>query len=460
MSRGALALVGVLLVAVGLGIVLRADDGLVREQALVDAIPVEVVRPAGDGPFPAVVVAHGFSGSSRLMDGIAIALARDGWVAAMPDLSGHGRNLAGLDSAVLEDEVLAVADWLGSRSDVTDLALLGHSMGAGAVTRAAVLEPGLPVVALSLPDAGELDGGLTALFLVGSAEPERFGQAAQQAADLGYATETISGAEHISILFRTQTLRASVEWLDAAVGRTSAQVGADWRMLGVGMAYLGSALLFWPLSAWAVRARVDGVRGRGPRVARWLVVPLAGLAAGGVLALVPVLGEVVPLLVGGYLAVFFGLTGAVGLLLARRWERPFAVAVVPGLGMGLYAALALGVPAQMAWAQVSLAGPRAVSFVALAIGVGVYSWVELLLARGYWFVLAARLVLSALLAVLAVLGWAPGFLLLLVPLVVVVLAWFGAYGVRMARLTGSPMAGAAAQAPALALLVAITTPLA
>ncbi|MGB9374443.1 MAG: hypothetical protein WCA82_09820, partial [Jiangellales bacterium] len=138
----------------------------------------------------------------------------------------------------------------------------------------------------------------------------------------------------------------------------------------------------------------------------------------------------------------------------------FAVAVVPGLGMGLYAALALGVPAQMAWAQVSLAGPRALSFVALALGVGLYAWAELLVGRGYWFVLATRPVLSALLAVLAVLGWAPGFLLLLVPLVVVVLAWFGAYGVRMTRLTGSPLAGAAAQAPALALLVAITTPLA
>ena len=460
MRRGALALVGLLLVAVGLGIVLRADNGLVRERALVDAIPVEVVRPAGEGPFPAVVVAHGFSGSSRLMDGIGIALARAGWVAAMPDLSGHGGNLAGLDSAVLADEVLAVADWLAGRPDVTDRALLGHSMGAGAVTQAAALEPGLPVVALSLPDAGELDGGLTALFLVGSAEPARFGQAAQQAADRGYPTETISGAEHISILFRTQTLRASVEWLDAAVGRASGQVAADWRMLGVGLAYLGSALLFWPLSAWVVRARVDGLRGRGPRVASWLVVPLAGLAAGGVLALVPALGEVVPLLVGGYLAVFFALTGALGLLLARRWERPFAVAVVPGLGMGLYAALALGVPAQLAWAQVSLAGPRAVSFVALALGVGLYAWAELLVGRGYWFVLATRLVLSALLAVLAVLGWAPGFLLLLVPLVVVVLAWFGAYGVRMTRLTGSPLAGAAAQAPALALLVAITTPLA
>ncbi len=449
-----------LLIAVGLGIVWQADAGLARERAVVGGIPVEVVRPVGEGPFPAVVVTHGFSGSSRLMDGIGIALARSGWVVAMPDLAGHGSNLSGLESAVLEDEVLAVAAWLAGRDDVADRALLGHSMGAGAVTRAAAIDPELAVVALSLPDADDLDGGLTAIFLVGSAEPARFGAAADEAGRLGYPTEVIAGAEHISILFRTQTLRTSVQWLDEAVGRSSQSVGADWRMLGVGLAYLGSIVLFWPLSAWTVRGRVDGVRGRGPRVPGWLVVPLAGLGAGAVLALAPALGEVVPLLVGGYLAAFFAITGAVGLLVARRWERPFAAAVVPGTVMGLYAAVTLGVPAQMAWAQVSLAGPRAVAVVALAVGVGLYAWAELLVGAGYWVVLATRLGLSALLGVLAVVGWAPGFLLLLVPLVVVVLVWFGSYGVRMARLTGSPLAGAAAQAPPLALLVAITTPLA
>ncbi|MGB9375466.1 MAG: alpha/beta fold hydrolase, partial [Jiangellales bacterium] len=167
MRRGALALVGLLLVAVGLGIVLRADNGLVRERALVDAIPVEVVRPAGEGPFPAVVVAHGFSGSSRLMDGIGIALARAGWVAAMPDLSGHGGNLAGLDSAVLADEVLAVADWLAGRPDVTDRALLGHSMGAGASLDYATRDSGIDAVVL-ISGGWRLDGPYrppNALFL-------------------------------------------------------------------------------------------------------------------------------------------------------------------------------------------------------------------------------------------------------------------------------------------------------
>lgn len=47
-----LALVGTLLLAVGLGVLVTADDGLVRERTAVDGVPVTVLRPAGEGPFP------------------------------------------------------------------------------------------------------------------------------------------------------------------------------------------------------------------------------------------------------------------------------------------------------------------------------------------------------------------------------------------------------------------------
>jgi dienelactone hydrolase len=92
----------------------------VRERTSVDGIPVSSVRPAGDGPFPGVVVVHGFSGSSRLMDGIGIAFARAGWLAAMPDLSGHGANpeSPGVEADAGEDEVHGVLDWLDERDDV------------------------------------------------------------------------------------------------------------------------------------------------------------------------------------------------------------------------------------------------------------------------------------------------------------------------------------------------------
>lgn len=457
-----LAAFGAVLLVGGLLVLMRADAGLIRERTTIGETPVTVLRPPGDGPFPGVVIAHGFSGSARLMDGIGIAFAQAGWVAAMPDLAGHGANPQSLDNADLPADVLDVLDWVESRDDVDALAMLGHSMGAGAVTEAATARPEVPVVALSLPSADDLPADLQAFFLVGSAEPARFGAAAERAGELGYDTETVSGAEHISILFRTQTLRASVGWLDEAVGQPPSPVTADWRLSAVAAAYLGSALLLWPLSGWVVRTRVDGMRGRGARLPRWLALPLAGLVAGGVLAVAPSLGEVVPLLVGGYLAAFFALSGVVLWALARRLERPFLASAASGAALGAYAGAAIALPAQLGWAQVSLAGDRGLAVAGLASAILLFCWAELALDDRYRYpsMIVSRLLLTGVLALLAVVGAAPGFLLLLLPLVAVVLPWFGSYGVRVARLSGSPLAGALTQTPALALLVAVTTPLA
>lgn len=462
--RWVLGLVGAVLVVVGMQVIVTADRGLVREQTVVESVPVSVIRPDGDGPFPAVVVAHGFSASSTIMDGIGIALARDGWVAAMPDFSGHGTNRNRLTDADLVTEVSAVAGWVAERGDVDSVSLLGHSMGAGAVTAAAPALDPVATVALSLPSAEDLDADLaTLLVLVGSAEPARFSEAAAEAAELGYSTGVISGAEHISILFATQTLQESVRWLDSAVGRPSSPVTTDWRMPAVGLVYLGSALLFWPLSGWAVRARRDWAPARRPVLPLVLAAPLAGLVAAGVLAMIPAVAEVIPLEVGGYLAAFFLVSGLVGWGLSRRVERPPMSALASGLGLGLYAAVALAVPAALAWVAIDLGGARGLSVAALTLALFVFGYAELLLTWSslrYWRVILTRLLVAALLGLLAVVGAAPGFLLILVGLMVVLLPWFGAYGVRVASLTGSPAAGALAQALPLALVVGVTTPLA
>jgi hypothetical protein len=343
-------------------------------------------------------------------------------------------------------------------------------MGAGAVTRYAASQPAVPAtVALSLPSADDLppaaSGPRRLLLLVGSAEPQRFGEAAAQAAALGYDTETISGAEHISILFRTPTLQTTLDRLDAAVGRTpTGPAQPDARVAGVGLAYLGSALLFWPLSAWLLRPHDPRVRGRTRWWPSWLVVPLLAVAAGGVLAALPALADVVPLLVGGWVAAALALIGCAAWALSRRVEPPTAGPVLAGLLLGGYAALTVAVPAQLGWAEVSLAGPRAAAFAGLVLACVLYGYGEGLLAwRGtltYGRMVATRLLLAVVLVGLAVTGVAPGFLLLLAPVMALVLPWFGAYGVRVTRLSGSLLAGAVTQALPLALLVAIATPLA
>lgn len=464
MRRLLAAAVGAALVVVGMTAILQADDGLVRERTRVDGIPVSVLRPPGEGPFPGVVVAHGFSGSSRLMEGFGIALARDGWVAAMLDFPGHGANLDGITDADLPADVAAVSTWLAARADVSTAALLGHSMGADAVTQAAP-ELGPPAtVALSLPSAEELDPAIPGLLLlVGSAEPARFVAAAEDAQDLGYPVRTVPVAEHVSILFRPPTLEQSVDWLDRAVGREASPVETDGRMPALAAVYVGSALLFWPLSGWVARGRGGWSPRRRPLLPLLVAMPTAGVVTGALLAVVPRLDELVPLYVGGYLAGFALVTGAVGWLLSRRVERPDASAALAGLVLGGYAAAALVVPAHLVWAEVSVAGPRAWAVAALAAAWIAFGWAELLLGWrrgtvGYGRVLLSRGLVAGVLLVLALLGLAPWFLLLLVPLLLVLLPWFGVYGVRVARLTGSPLAGALTQAPALALVVAGTTP--
>jgi hypothetical protein len=443
-------------------VIVRADDGLVREREVAAGLPVTTLGPDAAGAPRAVVISHGFNASGRLMDGLAIAVARAGWLAVVPDHAGHGANHDSLTDADLPAEVTAVVDAvrageLTGGTEVETVALLGHSMGAGAATQAAD-DLGTPVMALSLPSADDLPTDLSAAFAVGRLEPSRFRQAAAAAGDLGYPVTTIDGAEHISILFRTQTIDEVVTWLASVVGREPTPVAADTRLTGVAAVYLGSALLFWPVSAAVTRRRPKAEHVLGGRLPPWLGPPLAGVAAGAVLAVLPALGTVVPLLVGGYLAAFFALTGLAMLPLTRRIERPSAAAL-PGLLMGGLAVVAVAVPAQLAWAEVSLSGVRGLSVAALAVAFLAFAWAELMLGGGYVAMLVGRLLLVAVLAVLAVLGAAPGFLTLLVPVVALLLPWFGAYGVRMSRLTGSPLAGALAQAPSLALLVAVTTPL-
>ena len=92
MTSRILAVVGTLLVVVGLLVIVRADEGLVREREVVAGLPVTTLRPDVAGTAPAVVISHGFAASGRLMDGLAIALARDGWLAVVPDHAGHGAN--------------------------------------------------------------------------------------------------------------------------------------------------------------------------------------------------------------------------------------------------------------------------------------------------------------------------------------------------------------------------------
>ena len=92
----------VVLVVAGVVVLLGSSGDVARSSAMAGDTPIRIIEPAGEVRSPAVVLAHGFSGSAAMMDPMASALARAGYVVVMPDLPGHGRNSAPLADGVLD----------------------------------------------------------------------------------------------------------------------------------------------------------------------------------------------------------------------------------------------------------------------------------------------------------------------------------------------------------------------
>ena len=324
---------GVLLALAAWWQVGAADDGITQIELERAGVPITLILPEVDGdadPVPGVVVAHGFSGSRELMRSFGLALAGAGYAVAMPDLAGHGANLAPLDR---DDDRALVRDVEAARAALLDraevdgdlVALLGHSMGSGAVLRAGLADPDavVAVIAVSPTDAEVTPDSPPNLFLLAGAREPRFvanaedlleragGPSDDIAAGTARALEVIPSVEHISILFSGAAHRSAVGWLDAVTGRSS-EVPTVTLMIWW-LAHLVAVLVVWrallPVLVTTYRYELD--RGR----------PLVGLAGGGIAATLVLavvgsfldLGAIGGMLVGPALGLWFAVAGAVWL---------------------------------------------------------------------------------------------------------------------------------------------------
>jgi pimeloyl-ACP methyl ester carboxylesterase len=468
------------LVVSGVVVLLGSTGDVVRSSGMAGATPIRIIEPEGRVRAPAIVLAHGFSASAAMMDPMATALARAGHVVVVPDLPGHGRNEAPLEDGALAG---AVGEAVAAAAERTGLpvAVAGHSMGAGAVTSWAVDNPTEATVAISLPSAEDLPEDPASprnlLILWGSAESARFSDAALAALQAGYpgaepgatygeagqgtarrAVE-IAGAEHISVVYRQQSFQEVAAWLGGGQPR------GDARIIGALLVLVGGVLAARPLLAAAGGGAEPGEGAPAPMgVGRSLLVLSGGAAlASAVAAALQALTDRVPVAVAGYLLGWFAVGALVLGVVAGRRRTP--AGTLRGLGWGALAggivSLAMALPARLTWAGYALVGSRPWVLVVLVVVLGAWFGAESRIVAGTtgWrraaVLVGSRMIVVVALLVAVVLLGAPGFLTLTVPLVVPILLVLAVLG----GWSRDPAAAATSQAVPLALAIATTFPL-
>ncbi|MEU5913992.1 alpha/beta fold hydrolase [Micromonospora sp. NPDC047527] len=436
-----LAVLAAVTAALGTLVLVRADHGLTVRQVTVGGVPMTEVRagaPTPDVRRPGVVIAHGFAGSGRLMRPIADTVARRGAVALLIDFAGHGANPARLGadvpSARLAADMDAAVGHLRSLPDVDEhqIMLVGHSMGAGAVTRYAADHPEIArTVAISLPSAGELPPGRPAelLLIVGGAEFPAFRRAADDAVGRGASmgrrpAVVVPGVEHISVLFAPRTHREIAHWLPSADGNAAPRPLA--RLAGAALLVLAFGVGVVPLAALLLPTRATPSRRPAPQPtpAHDGPVPPPGPAVEAP---------------------------------ARRATARTGVAA---LTLTAYAVLAVALPIHLGLTSALPVGARWWLLPLVLAGCLLFLLgVELAAADRTWRHLLAVAVAVLVLATSAVVGLAPGFVLLVVPLFALLLGWHAVWAAVLRRYAAPRWLSALLGAALVSWPIATTLPL-
>ncbi|WP_255658701.1 dienelactone hydrolase family protein [Actinoplanes sp. L3-i22] len=424
----------------GVWLIAGAGHGLTRSHVVEAGVPLDEVHPAGGGRHPGVVVAHGFSGSATLMAPFGDTLAARGYVVVLLDFAGHGANTGPLadeaagtaqSTQVLQHDLDVALAHLRSLPDVDParVALVGHSMGAGAVTRYAAAHPDVTAtVAISLPDSSVASAERPArlLTLAGALEFPGFravaADVAAQRADR--AVRIVPFVEHISILYAPAAHRATVSWLDDAFGGPQNDDPIPFpgrRLAGAALLVAAFVLGLYPLARLLSGERRGWPRFDLPALARVAAVTAVAAGIGAVAArFLPTTR--LPIAIAGYLVGFAAITGALLLVYGRK-RRPapgrarFAL-LVP------YAIVAITLPLQWGMTHMLPAGHRwwLIPIVWAAFALFAYA-TELVAGGNALGVLTACAVLVIVLVAAAVVGLTHGFVLLAVVPLAGLMVW-------------------------------------
>jgi esterase/lipase len=363
--RSLLAVAALAAMAVALWQLFGAERGVLRETVRVGETPVTVYRAAETESAPAVLIAHGFAGSRQMMASFALTLARNGYVAVTYDFKGHGRHPQPLTGAldaqsgaaqVLVEQTAEVADYVRARPETDGrLAVLGHSMAGNILVRYVQQHDAVramvgvsmyaPTVDAQSPPnlqyiVGQFEGSLRergreVVAQVAKTEPAEIRpMTTYRNGEAGGARQLVVApwVEHVGVLYSQTSVDAARGWLDAVFGRD----GSGWAAArGPWIALLLAAIvaLARPLADTLPRAHARPPLGRG---AGWRELALvSGIPAVATpLILAPLPTAFLPVLVADYVALHFGVYGALSAaLLWWRAGRPGLRAIAAGAGL-------------------------------------------------------------------------------------------------------------------------------
>jgi pimeloyl-ACP methyl ester carboxylesterase len=343
-TRWATAGLGLILVLVSIWQLETATSGLNIAHVQNGDLPVTLVSPISEQQVdrPIVLLGHGVAGSRVIMRGYAITLARAGYNVALMDFAGHGSNPLPLpidrDYGVLvADAELALQTAQENGLPTNRIAVLGHSMGSGMALEFGVIHPEtratIAVSPVIRPVTPEVPRNLLLLAeelnqrFVDNAEQllsQAGGSGGDPLAGTARRMVVIPNVEHIMILFSPAAQLEASLWMDSTFGiQPGAEQYTDRQILWYLLGLVGTMLTFWTL-AGLVRGYDPGDDEQPTKTLLRRVGALIVGAVGATFILYLLseaglqLNNLLGLLVGGYLLVWFAISGALSMLLLGK----------------------------------------------------------------------------------------------------------------------------------------------
>ncbi len=184
-------------------------------------------KPPGQRP-PVIVMGHGYSSDQQGLSILARSLAKAGFAALTFDFQGHGYNPHRFVGD-LRNDLDTVLDWVerSPHVDAKRIAVLGHSMGAGAGLDFSTLDPRVNTV-IPVSGGDVVNDAHTpphALFIIASGDPEEIHDDMEESFELVKARPgvdakyvEIDGTDHVTVIRDGQTVKAIADYLDVAYG--------------------------------------------------------------------------------------------------------------------------------------------------------------------------------------------------------------------------------------------------